>query len=158
MIDSSTIGPDSQVERILQDYGLSATSWPDDLVENDTDRLLLALLLEQRGESALEATNTESEDRQEAAYFVTEEPLPVTSTEEGQLNWGFPASSVTIWGFDAPVYVAFRSNGNNRRIPLTPSESPFNLAPEGGLDSSMIRIRKPTEESNDTEIKVLALK
>lgn len=158
MIGSSTIGPDSQVERILQDYGLSATSWPDDLVENDTDRLLLALLLEQRGESALEAINPESEDSQEAAYFVTENPLPVTSTDEERLKWGYPATSVTVWGFDEPIYVAFRSEGDYRKIPLKPSDAPYHAGPEGGLGASAAWIRKQNEDSNDTIVKVKAYK
>ncbi|SES70195.1 hypothetical protein [Natrinema hispanicum] len=157
MVGGSSIGPNSQVERILSKYGLEATSWGDDLLEDDTNRLLLALLLEQRGENALEAIDHQPDDNQEAGYFVTEEPLPVVSTGEERLNWQFPAKSVTIWGFDEPVYVAFRSEGDYRKIPLTPSESPFTIAPEGGLDASSVWIRKPSDSSNDTEIKVLAL-
>ncbi len=99
MIGSSTVGPNSPIERVLADYGVDASSWGEDLVEDDTERLLLALLLEHRGENAVEALNPESDDNREAAYFVTEEPLPVTSTDEERLNWGFPATSVTIWGF-----------------------------------------------------------
>ena len=157
MVGSSTIGPNSQVERILAKYGLEATSWGDDLVENDTNRLLLALLLEQRGENALEAIDTQPDDSQEAGYFVTEEPLPVVSTDEERLNWGFPANTVNVWGFDAPIYVAFRSEGNYRKIPLQPSESPFSVSPEGGIDASSIWVSKPDSTTNDTEIKVLAL-
>ena len=159
MVGGSSIGPNSQVERILAKYGLEATSWGDDLVENDTNRLLLALLLEQRGENALEALNTEADDSQEAGYFVTEEPLPVVSENEDDhhLNWQFPAKSVTIWGFDEPIYVAFRSEGDYRKIPLTPSESPFTVAPEGGLDASSVWIRKPNSSTNDTQVKILAL-
>ena len=159
MIGGSSIGPDSQVERILSKYGLEATSWGDDLLEDDTNRLLLALLLEQRGENALEAIDHQPDDSQEAGYFVTEEPLPVVSTNEDDqmLNWGFPASTVTIWGFTEPVYVAFRGEGANRKIPLTPSESPFTLSTEGGVNASSIWVRKPDSSTNDTQIKILAL-
>ena len=158
MVGGTTIGPDSQVERILAKYGLEATSWPDDIVENDTDRLLLALLLEQRGENALEALNPESEDSQEAAYFVTESPLPVTSTDEERLNWGFPASSVTIWGFTEPIYVAFRSEGDFRKIPLEPGNAPYHEAPPGGLNASAAWIRKRSDDTNDTQVIVKASK
>lgn len=158
MVGSSTIGPGSQVEQILAKYGLKATSWPDDLVENDTDRLLLAILLEQRGENALEALDTDDDDSQEAAYFVTEDPLPVTEAEEDRLKWGFPATSVTVWGFDEPIYVAFRSEGDYRKIPLDPSDAPYHAGPEGGLGASAAWIRKRSSETADTTVKVKAYK
>ncbi|ELY63577.1 hypothetical protein [Natrinema versiforme] len=158
MIGSSTIGPNSPIERVLADYGIDASSWSEDIVENDTERLLLALLLEQRGENAFEALNPESEDTQEAAYFVTEEPLPVTTTEENRLKWGFPASSVTVWGFDEPIYVAFRSEGDYRKIPLEPSSAPYNAGPEGGLGASAAWISKQSSDSADTTVKVKAYK
>ncbi|QFU83393.1 hypothetical protein [Natronorubrum aibiense] len=158
MVGGSTIGPNSQVERILSKYGLEATSWPDDILEDDTNRLLLALLLEQRGENALEAINPESDDSQEAAYFVTEEPLPVTTTDENRLKWEFPATSVTIWGFDEPIYVAFRSEGDYRKIPLSPADSPYHAGPEGGLGASAAWIRKQSSDTADTTVKVKAYK
>ncbi|ELY99478.1 hypothetical protein [Natrialba asiatica] len=182
MIGSSTIGPNSPIEQVLADYGIDASSWTEDIVENDTERLLLALLLEQRGENAVEALNPESEDTQEAAYFVTEEPLPVTSTEENRLKWGYPATSVTVWGFDEPIYVAFRSEfdepiyvafrsefdepiyvafrseGDYRKIPLEPSGSPYHAGPEGGLGASAAWISKQSSETNDTTVKVKAYK
>ncbi|MFA9415178.1 hypothetical protein [Natrinema sp. HArc-T2] len=158
MVGGSTIGPNSQVERILAKYGLEATSWGDDLLEDDTNRLLLALLLEQRGENALEAIDQQSDDSQEAAYFVTEEPLPVTTTEENRLNWGYPATSVTVWGFDEPIYVAFRSEGEYRKIPLAPSDSPYHAGPEGGLGASSAWISKQSSSTADTQVKVKAYK
>ncbi|ELY71093.1 hypothetical protein C489_02026 [Natrinema versiforme JCM 10478] len=154
---SSTIGPDSPIERVLEDYGVGASSWSEDLVESDTERLLLALLLEQRGENALEALDTESEDSQEAGYFVTEEPLPITTAEENRLKWGFPAKSVTVWGFDAPIYVAFRSEGDYRKIPLDPEDAPFSVSPQGGLGASMARLRLPSSETENTQVKILAM-
>lgn len=158
MIGSSTIGPNSPIEQVLADYGIDASSWTEDIVESDTERLLLALLLEQRGENAVEALNPESEDTQEAAYFVTEEPLPVTTTEENRLKWGYPATSVTVWGFDEPIYVAFRSEGDYRKIPLEPSDSPYHAGPEGGLGASAAWISKQSSETNDTTVKVKAYK
>ncbi|MGQ3412037.1 hypothetical protein ACT4ML_07205 [Natrinema sp. LN54] len=158
MIGSSTVGPNSPIERVLEDYGVGASSWGEDLVENDTERLLLALLLEHRGENAVEALNPEAEDSQEAAYFVTEDPLPVTTAEENRLKWGFPATSVTVWGFDEPIYVAFRSEGNYRKIPLEPSDAPYHAGPEGGLGASAAWIRKQSSDTADTTVKVKAYK
>ncbi|OAQ52117.1 hypothetical protein HTG_14130 [Natrinema mahii] len=158
MIGSSTVGPNSPIERVLEDYGVGASSWGEDLVESDTERLLLALLLEHRGENAVEALNPEADDSQEAAYFVTETPIAVTSTDENRLNWGFPASSVTIWGFTEPIYVAFRSDGDYRKIPLEPGNAPYHEAPPGGLGASSAWIRKRSDDTNDTQVIVKANK
>ncbi|MCJ0620107.1 hypothetical protein JZX76_11475 [Haloarcula hispanica] len=127
--------------------------------ENETDALLAALLIETQKANGddPEFPQEQRPQNQEASYFTTEQPLPVDSVSEERLDFDFPATSVTIWGFDAPVYVSFKSTGDQRKIPLTPSESPFNLAPEGGLGASSIWIRKPDESSADTQIKVLAL-
>ncbi|AFO58418.1 MULTISPECIES: hypothetical protein [unclassified Natrinema] len=158
MIGSSTVGPNSPIERVLADYGVDASSWGEDFLEDDTERLLLALLLEHRGENAVEALNPESDDNREAAYFVTEEPLPVTATDEERLNWGFPATSVTIWGFTEPIYVAFRSDGDFRKIPLEPGNAPYHEAPQGGLGASSAWIRKRSDDTNDTQVIVKANK
>lgn len=55
MVGEATVGPDAQLERLLEKYDLDADSWAADLAENDTDRLLMALLLEQRGQDVTEA-------------------------------------------------------------------------------------------------------
>ncbi|GAB7121221.1 hypothetical protein JCM9743_36930 [Natrinema sp. JCM 9743] len=85
-------------------------------------------------------------------------PLPVTTTEENRLNWGFPATSVTVWGFDEPIYVAFRSEGNYRKIPMAPADSPYHAGPEGGLGASAVWIRKQSSTTADTTVKVKAYK
>lgn len=131
------------------------------LAESETDALLLAILLElqeQGGNNEWEAPNEQRPDQHQADYFVTEEPLPVESTNESEqkINWGFPATSVTVWGFDEPIYVAFRSNGDDRKIPLDPADAPFTLAPEGGIETSLARFRLPTDSSTSTEVKILA--
>ena len=50
-MSSATVGPDALVERLLEEYGLSTDSWAADVVEDDTERLLMALLLEQRDQT-----------------------------------------------------------------------------------------------------------
>ena len=132
------------------------------LVENKTDTLLLAVLYELQEMNDGRSADLPSEnrpDQHEADYWSTEQPLPVTSTSESdhRVNWGFPATSVTIWGFDEPIFVSFRSNGDHRRIPLDPQDAPFSLAPEGGLGSSLARFRLPNDEANSTEVKILAM-
>ncbi|NLV09357.1 hypothetical protein GOC74_05360 [Halomicrobium mukohataei] len=150
----STVGPDSVIERVLSEYNIGADSWHEDLFESDTDRLLLALLLEQRGEQYLGETSTSDEP----TYFVTEEPVSVDSVNQQGLDWGFPADTVTVWGFDEPVLVSFQQTGTNREIPLTAAEAPFSLSPPGGLNTSKLWYRQMTESAADTTLKVLALR
>lgn len=156
-------GTNSKYDRILDEY------FPErqgdllyQLVENETDTLLLAVLYELQelnGNNRFEAPTANRPDQHEADYWATEEPRWIDSTNESdhRINWGFPATSVTIWGFDQPIYVSFRSNGDNRRIPLEPQDAPFTVAPEGGLDSSLVRFRLPSKESDPTGVKVLAM-
>jgi hypothetical protein len=128
--------------------------------ENETDALLAAVLIElQRQNSGSDPQYPQDQrpESQTASYFTTEEPQTVDTVDEKKLDFDFPAKSVTVWGFDEPLYVSFAGTGDNRRIPLTPAEAPFTVAPEGGLGASSVWVRKPTESSADTQIKVLAL-
>lgn len=132
------------------------------LVENQTDTLLLAVLYELQRMNEGRDPNFPTDDRpeqQEPDYFTTEQPLPVTSVNESEhsLNWGFPAKSVTLWGFDEPIYVSFRGSGDHRRIPLEPQDAPFQVGPEGGLGASGVQLRKPSDDGGDTQVKILAL-
>lgn len=156
------VGTNTKFDRVLEQYFTGRQGDVlQQLAENETDALLLAILLElqeQNGNNEFDAPTEERPDQHEADYFATEEPLPIESTNEADhtLNWGFPATSVTIWGFNEPIYVAFRSNGENRKVPLEPSDAPFTAAPEGGLDTSEVRVRKPSSDSADTQVKIMA--
>ncbi len=138
-------------------------NWLYQILENRTDALLLALLYEMQTMNHGDGFELEQEkrpDQQEADYFVTEGPVAVTSTSESdhRLNWGFPATAVTIWGFEEPLYASFRSSGDNRKIPLEPEDSPFSLSPEGGLGASEVRLRKLTSDQEDPAVKVIAFR
>ncbi|WBE14012.1 hypothetical protein CWS96_gp01 [Saline Natrinema sp. J7-1 virus 1] len=156
------MGTGTAIDQLLGDYFPSREGdfWHQ-AFESETDVLLAALLLEMKRSNGDDPTlpGDQRPDQQEAEYFTTEEPLPVDSTNEDEqsLNWEFPAKSVTLWGFTEPIYVSFRESGEFRKIPLTPSESPFTVAPEGGLGASCIWVRKANSDTNDTEIKILAL-
>ncbi|USZ73233.1 hypothetical protein [Natronosalvus halobius] len=156
------IGTTSPIDNLLAPYFPGRDGLLHQLLEDENAALQAAILMElqrQNGNDPLEARD-ERPDQQEAEYFVTEQPLPVTSVNQTDqhINWGFPATSVQVWGFDAPIYVAFRESGDNRLIPLDPKDAPYNAGPEGGLGSSSIWIRKPSEGTNDTTIKVKAYK
>lgn len=131
------------------------------LFEDETQSLLAAILMEMQIENRGDAgfPTEDRPDQQEANYFVTEAPLAVDTHDEseGILNWGFPATQVTLWGFDQPIYVSFRQSGDNRKIPLEEENAPFTVAPEGGLDASAMSVRKRSEDDDDTQILVMAM-
>ncbi|MCU4926647.1 hypothetical protein OB905_11750 [Halobacteria archaeon AArc-dxtr1] len=152
----------SKYDALLDQYfPQRANNWIYQSLENTTDSLLLALLIEMqmqnRGSAAF--PGDDRPEHQEAEYFTTEAPLAITSHRESEqtLNWGFPARSVMVWGFDEPIRVSFRQSGDHRKIPLDPGEAdPFVPAPEGGLNSSMARFSLPDSDSSETQVKVAA--
>jgi hypothetical protein len=52
--DSASFGPNSRLELLLREYGLNADGWPSDVIEDDDQRLLMAILTELRGETLVE--------------------------------------------------------------------------------------------------------
>lgn len=88
-------------------------------------------------------------------YHSTESELPVTSTEEEKHSWDFVADEIAIYGFDAPIYVAFNDPENDDRlIPLSPEDEPFSLS----ISTSKIHYRKQSPNDANTSINVIALK
>lgn len=73
-----TWGPHSRVERILSLYNLEAGTWAEDILESDTDRLLLATLLELRGQDLIDAVDEAQEQESE------EDPWADSTSEPGQ--------------------------------------------------------------------------
>jgi len=53
--DSASFGPNSQLELLLREYGLNADGWAGDIIEDDDQRLLMAILTELRGETLVES-------------------------------------------------------------------------------------------------------
>lgn len=157
----TTAGPGSNIESVLGEYGVGANSWVSDVFASDTDRLLLALLLEQRGQDLIEALDdaqnpTSADDG--ATYFSTEEPESVDSKSWETLELGFSASAVTVHGFDAPIRVAFAEPDRaNSAIRLSAKQSPFEVAPPTEeFGTSVLHYRKEDSTTNDTQIEVLA--
>jgi hypothetical protein len=121
----TTAGPGSNIETFLDEYGVGANSWAADLFASDTDRLLLALLLEQRGQDLVEALDDAKseydEDDGETEYYaqkftVTEDGPPEDVTDDqGRLDFGFEASTVDLRLTDA-IEVAFQPEGNLNRV------------------------------------------
>ncbi len=110
---------------MLSLYGLGANSWAADIVQSDTDRLLLALLLEQRGQDLIEATETASDEYsdQTATYATTE----VTADEEWSepVEFGFVTSEIDLRISGADVEVAFADpSGAASGVPYSTANSP----------------------------------
>ncbi|MFC6952225.1 hypothetical protein [Halorubellus litoreus] len=121
----TTAGPGSNIEALLDEYGVGVNSWVSDVFASDTDRLLLALLLEQRGQELVEAlddaqseyTDEDSGTQYYAQQFtVTQSGPPEDVTDDqGRLDFGFEATSVDL-RFTDSVEVAFKPQGNANRV------------------------------------------
>jgi hypothetical protein len=155
MPDYGLIGTESPIDDLLDQYFPGA---PSNLLyeafEDETNALLAALLMEMRGDDVDQDVSGDSE----AVYF-SRPGVAVESVEEQTVEWDFSADTVVVYGFDAPLTIAYKApNKGDRFIPLSPTESPFSLSPPGGLAASTLWYRKQTESDADTTLNVLALK
>ncbi len=153
MTGAGIVGTGTPVDAVLSEY---LPERPDNLLyqafESETNALLFALLMEHRGDR-------NPDDAAEEAVYHAGMGIDVDTDEEDTVEWDFPASAVTVYGFDEPVSVAFKGpNTDDREIKLGPSQAPFSLAPEGGLRASKLWYRKPNNTTNDTTINVVALR
>lgn len=132
MVGETTVGPQALVERMLADYGLGVDSWAGDIVERDTDRLLMALLLEQRGEAdvidAVDAARRSdtSSDETTADYWSSEGAIGLgdnwTEIEFG----GLESSSIDLRITNADVVVRFAPPGRDSAdVYYATAESPI---------------------------------
>jgi|GEM_PF-3029670 len=149
------IGSETPIDSLIAEYfGDVPDNVLYDLIEDEGTALLACLLMEMRGQrienDTAEATYDAFEGL-EAEYPDTD--IGETATPiESEVEWGYPAGSVVIYNLDKPLYVAFKEGGTNRFVPVGPEDTPFSLAPPGGLDASQMwyRRQEPVEvgESN----------
>ena len=132
-------GPNSPIETVLADYDLSAETVVDDVFRSDTDRLLLALLLERRGGdsvSELAVENRAGESRDATAEPSYRSETIEATAEPEEIDLGFNASTLSMRGFTAPVFVAFVDPTNDSdRIVLNPDDGdePYVISPGSGF-------------------------
>lgn len=155
MTNYGLIGADTAVDDLLAQY---FPGRPNNLVyeafESEQSALMAALLMEMRGDDIDQDVSGDKE-----STYYCEANIPVDSVEEETEQWDFTADTVVVFGFDAPIAIAYKdSNKSNRTIPLTPSEAPFSLSPPGGLGASQLWFSKQSKSDTDTTINVLALK
>jgi len=149
------IGSETPIDDLLEQYFPGA---PRNLLyeafESETNALLAALLMEMRGDDVDQDVTGDEE-----AVYYSEPGVAVEDVAQDTVEWNFSADTVVLYGFNAPVTVAYKApNKENRLIPLSPSESPFSLSPPGGLSASTLWYRKQTESDANTTLNVLALK
>ena len=77
----NTWGPESRTEWILSLYNLEANSWADDLLQDDTNRLLLANLLELRGQDLIDAVDEAQAKESEEDPWADSTSVPGQSGE-----------------------------------------------------------------------------
>ncbi|MFC6953522.1 hypothetical protein [Halorubellus litoreus] len=118
-------GPNSRVEQLLGEYGVGANSWIEDIFKSDTDRLLLAILLEQREQDLIEALDDASSEYTDEdsgtqyyvqKFTVTQSGPPENlSDDQGRLDFGFEASTVDL-RFSDSIEVAFKPEATSNRV------------------------------------------
>jgi len=149
------IGTDTPIDALLaQSFPGAPRNLLYEAFENETNALLAALLMEMRGDDVDQDVTGESE-----AVYYSEPDVDVTGTDEDTVSWEFSADTVVVYGFDAPISVAFKDeNKGDRAIPLTVTQEPFTLSPPGGLKASKMWYRKQDNSDPDTTLNVVALK
>jgi hypothetical protein len=155
MVGEHTIGPDSQVENLLAEYGLGANSMFEDIVENDTDRLLVALLLEQRGQDLVEALDsaTQEYDDETTAKYIS---FDRTATDDwDSVAWDFTTESIDVRISNADALVAFAdpTKSDNVEIAYATGESPIVGIP---AETTEIWYKNDPSASSDASITVEA--
>lgn len=160
MVGETTIGHDSRVEQVLGEYGLQADGLVDDLVESDTDRLLLALLLEQRDQDLIDALDdaqaSESGDPDtEARYYSAEYNVDNSERPEwAHVDFGLVASSVDLRISANPIEIRFQSPGNDdSTIEYATDESPVVGIP---AETSQMWVRTAKSATGDATVDIQA--
>ncbi|ELZ22400.1 hypothetical protein C475_17848 [Halosimplex carlsbadense 2-9-1] len=144
------IGSETPIDDLIAEYfGEGPNSLLYEVAEDEGTALLACMLMEMRGQRGEEADA-------EAAYY-SETDVSVSTTDEKSIAWDYSASSVLIYGFDAPITVAFKPRKRaDRDIPLTSAEAPFSVAPPGGLGASELYYRKTSESASNTSFNMVA--
>ncbi|MCU4716862.1 hypothetical protein [Halapricum hydrolyticum] len=125
------------------------------LVEDQTDALLVAVLIELQALNAEDSPSRQTPDipaprsgENEAEYYAGE--IEITSDEQS-VDLGFKAEDVLIYGASEPIEIAFKDPAkSNRAIPLGTSDLPYNVAPETGLGAEEIWYRLGDSASGST--------
>lgn len=148
-----TIGPGSVVEQLLEDYGLNVDSVAGDLVESDTDRLLLALLLEQRGadnlqSASIDSTANDGRGSSSSAYFsgtIQSAPNPVDDDDQ-PIEPDFQMTTIVVRSFASPIFIAFgEPTSATDRIQLDPEagDEPYVVSPGNDWSTDEIFVGVP---------------
>jgi len=155
-----TVGPNALVERLLKEYGLAADSWAGDVVENDTDRLLMALLLEQRdGTDVIEAvdaarrskTGTETTT---ADYWSSEGTISLSGEWTEIKFGGLVSESVDLRITNADAVVRFVEPGSDDAdVYYATAESPIVGEP---VETSKMWAKTDPRAGSDASLQVQA--
>jgi len=152
-----TVGPNSKVEQILGEYGLGANSWAADIVQSDTDRLLLALLLENRGQDLITAVDQAGDEYSDTEKTATYETTEVTGGTDWSdpIDIGFIASSIDIRVSNADAEIAFADPTQSEGIgvPYATGDSPVVGIP---AETSKVWVRRDPAASSDTTVQLEA--
>jgi hypothetical protein len=86
---------------MLQEYGLNAATWGEDVLEDDTNRLLLAMLTELRGETLIE-TAQQAQSNGGSGTPTEDSTTEAGRNERAQLRLGQGTNNVDLgWSVDS---------------------------------------------------------
>ena len=133
MAGEATIGPNAQLERLLAQYDLDADSWASDLAESDTDRLLMALLLERRGQDVTQAIGEGGSPGE--GIDDTDATETIGTSEAAELTLGSGGTT------DVDLFYQVASGGDIRVDVSTDGTTwrPFDTISPSGADSDIIQ-------------------
>lgn len=158
----STIGPGSNIERLLDEYGLGANSLLADVFESDTDRLLLALLLEERDQDIVDAIDTASNDynsKNRSVYWSnnftvdSDGPPDKLTDSQGRIDFGFESSSLDL-RFTDEIQVRFTKQGSDNSTIIYRQSDEF--AADIPVDTQYIYIERGPNATTDPTVYVEA--
>ena len=150
----TTAGPGSNIESLLDEYGIGANSWASDVFASDTDRLLLANLLELRDQDLVDALDEAGDDYQDQKQTATYHSEELTaSTDWSETELGFTASSIDLRITNANVEIAFANPvGNDQnQVPYGTGDSPVVGIP---AETSKVWLRRDPAAGSDATVQL----
>jgi len=157
-----TLGPDSNIERLLDEYGVGANTWVADVFASDTDRLLLALLLEERDQDlvdALDAAKSEYNSDTTAVYWADNFTVDATGApdaltdKQGRIDFGFEASSVDL-RFTDDILVRFAEQGSDNSEIIYRKDDQHDS--DIHVETQYMYVERGTDATTDTTVYVEA--
>mgnify|MGYP000141505917 CR=1 FL=1 len=124
------------------------------LIEDQTDALLVAVLRELQelngGGSPTARDQINPRSSSKSSSYISRE-VSLTTYDDKRIEFDFEVNDVLLYGADQNIIAAFKEpEKDDRDIPLKSDDLPYNVAPEGGLNTEQMWLR--LQEQTETEV------